>query len=112
VNPVGLILIAAGALFLWLARLSRAGRLPRNGLVGIRIPSTLASDEAWQAGHLAAAPLTRAIGGVWLGAGVVLLFVAAESPAASILTGGSTAAVLVLVLLAALVADRATRRSS
>ncbi len=38
-----------------LGRVAAAGRLPRNLFAGIRIPSTLRSDEAWRAGHLAAA---------------------------------------------------------
>ncbi len=36
-------------------RLAATSRLPRNVLVGIRIPSTMRSKEAWRAGHLAAA---------------------------------------------------------
>jgi SdpI/YfhL protein family len=31
------------------------GRLPRNILLGIRIPSTMRSDDAWRSGHRAAA---------------------------------------------------------
>ena len=38
-----------------LGRLSASGRLPRNVLAGIRIPSTMRSDEAWRVGHRAAA---------------------------------------------------------
>lgn len=30
------------------------GRLGRNQMVGIRLPATLSSDEAWRAGHKAA----------------------------------------------------------
>ena len=32
------------------------GRIRRNPLVGLRVPSLFASDEAWMAGHHAAAP--------------------------------------------------------
>jgi uncharacterized membrane protein len=31
-------------------------RLPRNGFVGIRLPSTMRSDRAWRAAHHAAGP--------------------------------------------------------
>ena len=44
---VGLVVIALG-------RMAAAGKLPRNLLAGIRIPSTMRSDEAWRSGHKAA----------------------------------------------------------
>ena len=44
----GVIAVAVG-------RTAAMGRLPRNPVIGIRIPSTLRSDEAWRAGHGAAA---------------------------------------------------------
>lgn len=46
--PLALLLVAI------LAQLGGTGRLPRNGFVGLRIPSTMASDEGWKAGHHAA----------------------------------------------------------
>jgi hypothetical protein len=44
-----------GVIVIGLGRLGATGRLPRNLLAGIRIPSTMHSDEAWRAGHRAAA---------------------------------------------------------
>ena len=44
-----------GVVFVALGRVAAVGKLPRNLFAGIRIPSTLRSDEAWRAGHLAAA---------------------------------------------------------
>ncbi len=44
-----------GVVLVVLGRMAAAGRLPRNIFAGIRIPSTLRSDEAWMAGHRAAA---------------------------------------------------------
>jgi hypothetical protein len=35
--------------------MAAAGRLPRNIVAGIRTPATMRSDEAWYAGHRAAA---------------------------------------------------------
>ncbi|HXY46258.1 MAG TPA: SdpI family protein, partial [Acidimicrobiales bacterium] len=52
----------SGAIVFSVGRLAARGRLPRNVLVGIRIPSTLSSDEAWQAGHEAAAVALTAAG--------------------------------------------------
>ena len=45
-----------------LGRLSAAGRLPRNAFAGVRIPSTMRSDEAWVAGHRAASSALTAAG--------------------------------------------------
>ena len=48
-------LALSGVVVITVGRMSAAGHLPRNMLAGIRIPSTLRSDDAWQAGHAAAA---------------------------------------------------------
>lgn len=37
------------------------GDLPRSGAVGIRTSATKASDHAWEAGHVAAAPVARVV---------------------------------------------------
>lgn len=61
----------AGLLVLAIAALGGTGRLPRNFLAGIRIPSTMRSDAAWVAGHRAAASPLAFLGisfvllGVW-----------------------------------------------
>ena len=67
----GLVMIAAGAAVLYVARLGAEGRLHRNYWAGIRFPSTLRSDEAWQAAHLAAAPSLRWAGESALIGGIV-----------------------------------------
>lgn len=49
----GWLLIVAGGVVGTVGVLGRSGRLPRNRLVGIRLRSTMTSDEAWAAAHRA-----------------------------------------------------------
>ncbi|WP_344357891.1 zinc-binding dehydrogenase [Brachybacterium phenoliresistens] len=44
-------MVAAGVLLNWAARATASGRIGRNALVGIRLRSTMVSDEAWRAAH-------------------------------------------------------------
>ncbi len=66
IPAVSLGLVAA--LLSWLAHASERGQLGRNGAVGIRTSATMRSDAAWDAGHRAAASLTRwSAWSSWLG---------------------------------------------
>jgi len=56
-------LVGGGGIVAWVGWRSATGRLGRNWLVGIRIPATLESDEAWEAAHRAAGYLLT-VGGV------------------------------------------------
>ena len=70
---LGLVLVVAGAILLIVALRSRSGAMPRNWIVGIRTTTTLASDEAWNLAHRAAAsPLLLGSIGTML-SGLVLL---------------------------------------
>jgi hypothetical protein len=53
------------------------GRLPRNVFAGIRIPSTMRTDEAWRAGHEAAASAMTVAG---FGPVLVAIIVAGKRP--------------------------------
>jgi uncharacterized membrane protein len=52
-----LVATLGGAVIATVGFLGATERLPRNSLVGIRIPSTMRSDEAWRRAHRAAGPL-------------------------------------------------------
>ena len=67
----------AGLIVVALGRMAAKGRLPRNVFAGIRIPSTLRSDDSWRAGHLAAASALTAAG---FGPLVAAIAVAAKNP--------------------------------
>ncbi len=94
-----MLLLIGGALILVIAALGAFGRLPKNNLAGIRIPSTMRSDAAWVAGHRAAkTPMTL------LGVGIMALGVwkasSTEPPLADsllllIVVGFSTWAIVV-----------------
>jgi hypothetical protein len=73
----------AGVVVVVLGRLAATGRLPRNVLAGIRIPSTMRSDEAWRAGHRAAASALTASG---LGPIVAAVIVGAKRPGGDVQT--------------------------
>lgn len=70
---LALLFIIAGGLVAGLSRKLASGSVGRNGLMGLRLPSTLRSDEAWHAGQKTFAPFGMAagIGCAVLGAGLL-----------------------------------------
>lgn len=98
---LGLILVLGGVL-------SLGGWLPLNGIVGIRTASTMKSKAAWKAGHRAASPYLFA-GGLCAFAGDVFAFVAPETNEL-VLGLVPTAAVVLTLVAAALVASRSAMR--
>ena len=90
--------------------LCAAGRIPANGLVGIRTPATECSEAAWRAGHRAAAqlivPAAVIVGG--LSVAVILGWSVAGFPVET--TGHAIFWVFVVVLvISAVIAHRAAR---
>lgn len=47
---------STGAIFMRVVRSIQAGEFKRNGWIGIRTPTLMASDKAWEKGHRQAAP--------------------------------------------------------
>lgn len=68
---VSLLIAVSGLSVPYISRRAASGRLKRNHVAGIRIPATMASDEAWVAGHRASLPYADAAGICGVLAGVI-----------------------------------------
>jgi hypothetical protein len=66
--------IVVTALCVDMVRRTAAGAFKRNHVYGLRLASTLASDEAWDAGHRAALPHLKVSG--WFGVVMTVITVA------------------------------------
>ena len=102
----------AGVIVMGLGRLAATGRLPRNLVAGIRIPSTLRSDEAWDAGHRAAASALTVAGAAPLALGVYAASTRKDPESRSVLTRAGTAWLLGWLGLATFRANRAARATT
>ena len=85
------------AVFGSLGVLGAVERLPRNSIAGIRVKSTMSSDEAWREAHRAAAPTLLADAAICLVIGVALLVVDNASETA----GYAGVALAIVILLVA-----------
>jgi hypothetical protein len=100
------LMVGAGSALLWLARAAASGRLKRNHIAGMRLPSTMASDQAWLAAHVRAERPTHYAGVVSVASGLfALLPFPLPVPHVGVLIG--CVAMLALVLYGALVGGRA-----
>jgi len=105
------VMVAAGILILWTARAAATGRLKRNPLAGIRIPSTTAGDDAWLAAHVRARRATTCAGISSVASGLVaLLPLPAPLLAVAVLAG--CGAMLGFALYGARVGRRAAEQVS
>lgn len=94
----GASLIVGGVALIVVGWLSRLGRLPRNGLVGLRTPSTMRTKTAWREGHAAAAGELLAAGWVAVIGGILVGTLPEFGDSVTLATAG---AVVALVLHAA-----------
>lgn len=106
----------AGAAFSVVHASIRRG-LPRNSSLGIKTRATLASDEAWRAGHDAARPwlrssaLTAYTASVVCGAVALISQSPSEGVVALVMLSGFAALITVLIC-AGVIAERAARSAS
>jgi MFS-type transporter involved in bile tolerance (Atg22 family) len=107
-SVVGASLLAGAAVVVAVvAILAAIGRLRRNAIAGIRIPSLYASDAAWRIGHRAAVLPTAGTALICIAlAGAV----AADPRFAVAGTAVETAVLVVGVLVGTALAGRAARR--
>ncbi|THJ67454.1 SdpI family protein [Arthrobacter echini] len=102
------VMVGAGLLMLWMANAAASGRLGRNPVAGIRLASTMASDEAWLVAHRAAKRPTVIAGWCAIVSAIpALLPVPLSVAVTSVLVG--TAALLGFVLYGAKVGSRAAQ---
>ena len=108
--------LAAANIFLAVAIITviwraASGRLQRNQTTGIRLPSTMRSDEAWKAGHRAALRLTPLFLSVLAGTLIALVVTALHASTMAINLAGIGGAVvwLAVVSISAIVAGRAAK---
>lgn len=101
-------LILVGVLFVGMGIASRMGRLPINSLIGIRIPTTLANERSWVAGHQAAAPWIILSGLGLVFAGIALLVTSDETGLWAML---GTGWLVLFIVVAMFVASHAARNS-
>lgn len=87
-------MVGSGILLAWSAQAAASGKLRRNPIVGIRIASTMASDEAWLAAHVRAKRPTTIAAAAATAAGVCALF---PLPTAALAAVALTGAVVMLV---------------
>ena len=101
------VMAGSGLLLVWMARATASGRLGRNMIAGIRIPSTMASDEAWLAAHRRAERPTTVAGVAGIVGGLVAALLPLPAPALVGILFAWCAVMLVAVLYAARVGSRA-----
>lgn len=104
--PLAILLIATGVLLAWVGLRSASGRLPRNRVLGVRTPRTVASDGAWAAAHRTAGPWLVAAGAAVALPGVVLLARPSNALGTLLVLVGS-GLLVALVAVAAVLGDRA-----
>lgn len=98
----------SGVLLIWMARAAASGRLGRNSFAGIRLATTMASDEAWLVAHQRAKRPTQWAGWCAIASGApAVLPVGMPIVVGAVLVGALV--MLAFVLYAAAVGSHAAR---
>ncbi len=71
--------MVGGTVLVVLGAFPRTGKFTRQSFVGLRTKATLASDEAWEAAHEAAANWVVGAGAVLFAGGVVVMLTDSET---------------------------------
>ncbi|MDH3470355.1 MAG: SdpI family protein [Acidimicrobiia bacterium] len=103
----GIAMIFAGLAVIWTARKAAAGKLERNWAIGLRTKRLMASEEAWETGHRAAAPMLVGAGAMSVVAGVVVIPQPDDGVVGAAVTLAGAGLLLVMVLLSLRQANRA-----
>lgn len=107
---LGVALLAGPLLIALVAGVARAaarGRLPRNGTIGLRLPSMLRSDAAWQAGHRAAQTPAHLSLGLLIAADLVAVLLANSGTSKAALTVELSVLLLAAIAWTAIAAGKA-----
>jgi hypothetical protein len=94
-----------------LSQLGGNGVLKRNGFLGLRIPSTMYSDDAWRAGHHAAA-LPAWIGFVAITVAAIIGLVLFKSDSGSATISIVVGAIFLITLIWAVIVASFAARST
>lgn len=107
---VAIILIVGNLIVILMMHLCASGTIPRGGLAGIRTGATRSSDAAWEAGHLAARPISQVGNGVAAVLAATSLVLSSTVVPYLLALGAAVAVSLASVVIAAVVAHRAANR--
>ena len=100
--------IVSGSAIVWTARACASGRITRNWAIGIRVPATLKSEDAWLACHQRARrPLS--LGGLALLFAGIAGILPLALPTSIAVVGAGALTMLGFVLYSAVVGVRAAR---
>lgn len=105
---LGLLFMACGTGIGYISYQTARGAIGRNRSRGIRIASTMASEEGWAAGHRAALVPSLLAAGQMVLCGILLLFTSGDDSTKLIILA-SSALLVVGIAFATLLANQAAR---